>query len=435
MWRDPDEAAPSPSSGGRTGRRAANAVLVLNDFAYVQGGASKVAIDEAIALRAHGLDVTFLAAVGAPCAALRDGGVRVLSLGQAELLDVRRHPGAALQGLWNGAANAALRELLRQHDPAVTVVHLHGYTKALTTAPMRIVRDSGFHSVCTLHDFFSACPNGAFYDYRAQRPCERRALSAACILANCDKRHALHKGYRVLRGVVQRHIAGFPATVRDFIVLSSRSATLLQQYLPRDAALYPLENIIDLPQAPPVDVAANHSLLVLGRLDAEKGVVLAAEAARQAGLPVVFAGEGQLRTALEALGGHVTGWLDQSQVWDAIGQARCLIFPSRWYETFGLVVTEAAARGVPAIVSDITAPAERIEPGVTGWLYRNGDVAELAARMQALRDDSIVRQAGLAAYHRFWAAPPNRARHVRELLRVYEKVLTRNLANDMLRAS
>lgn len=430
MWRDPTEASRSAP-----GKSTVNSVVVLNDFAYVQGGASKVAIDEAVALRAHGIDVTFFAAVGTPCEALRSAGVRVVSLNQPELLDVRRHPGAALQGLWNGAANAALRNLLRQQDPARSIVHLHGYTKALTATPMRIARAAGFRSVCTLHDFFSACPNGAFFDYRQQAPCQRRALSAACMLTNCDKRHALHKGYRVLRGTMQRYVAGFPASVRDFITLSDRSADLLRPYLPRDAELYPLDNIIDMPRQAPVDVAANRALLVLGRLEAEKGVELAAQAARRAGVPIVFAGQGPLRSTVEASGARVTGWLGSAQVWDAIGQARCLVFPSRWYETFGLVVTEAAARGVPAIVSDIAAPAERIQPGVTGWLFRSGDPTELVACMRAVQDDGVVRRAGQLAYDRFWVDPPDRRRHVHGLLDIYETIMARGQTKHVQQAS
>lgn len=416
---------------------APDTVIVLNDFAYVQGGASKVAIDEAVALRAQGVEVVFLAAVGAPCDALRDAGMQVVSLGQPELLAAKRHPGAVLQGLWNGAANAALARLLRGRDPARTIVHLHGYTKALTTGPALVARRAGFHTVCTLHDFFPACPNGAFYDYRRQAPCELRALSPSCMLTNCDKRHALHKGYRVLRGAVQRYVARFPHSVSDYIALSHRSAALLQPYLPEGARLFPLENIIDLPRQAPVDVAANRSLLVLGRLEAEKGVVLAAHAAREAGVPIVFAGEGPLRPQVEAAGGLVTGWLDSSQVWDAIGRARCLVFPSQWYETFGLVVTEAAARGVPAIVSDITAAAERVQDGVTGWLFRSGDGAQLLAQMRAVQDDERLRAAGQAAYRQFWANPPDRARHVRELLAIYEKVLMRagDRSNDTVLAS
>src|SRR5579872_1527251 len=111
---------------------AVDKVFVLNDFCHVQGGASKVAIDEAVALAASGVDVTFLGAVGPVCDALCDAPLRVVSLDQPQLSDVIRHPGAAIRGLWNRAAGAALRELLGGLNPNRCIVHLHGYTKALT---------------------------------------------------------------------------------------------------------------------------------------------------------------------------------------------------------------------------------------------------------------------------------------------------------------
>src|SRR6185437_4397197 len=51
-------------------------VVVLNDFCYVQGGASKVAIDEAVALARAGIEVIFFGAVGTPAAELRDAPLR-----------------------------------------------------------------------------------------------------------------------------------------------------------------------------------------------------------------------------------------------------------------------------------------------------------------------------------------------------------------------
>jgi glycosyltransferase involved in cell wall biosynthesis len=279
--------------------------------------------------------------------------------------------------------------------------------------------------VCTLHDFFAACPNGAFYDYRREEPCQRRALSTSCVLTNCDKRHPLHKTYRVARGVVQRHFARFPDSVRDFIALSHRSVALLQPYLAPGSQIFALPNIIDVPRGAPVDVANNRPLLVLGRLDAEKGVMLAAEAAQHAGLPIVFAGDGPLRATMQAAGATVSGWLDQAGVSQALSQARCLVFPSRWYETFGLVVEEAAARGVPAIVSDISAASERVVDGVTGWVFPSGDLESLARCMYGVQDDAVVAAAGAAAYARFWTNPPDAQHHARGLLAIYDAVLAR----------
>jgi glycosyltransferase involved in cell wall biosynthesis len=403
----------------------AESAVVLNDFCYVQGGASKVAIDEAVALRGAGLDVTFLAAVGTPCEALCDAGVRVISLGQPELLQVWRHPGAAFRSAWNNAAFAATRSLLARQDASRTVVHLHGYTKALSTSPALAAKLAGFATVCTLHDFFAACPNGAFYDYRREEPCQRRALSTSCVVTNCDKRHPLHKTYRVARGVAQRHYAQFPDSVRDFIALSRRSVALLQPYLVPGAQIFALPNIIDVPRGAPVDVANNRPLLVLGRLDAEKGVMLAAAAAQQAGMPIVFAGDGPLRATMQAAGATVTGWLDEAGVAQALSQARCLVFPSRWYETFGLVVEEAAARGVPAIVSDICAASERVVDGTTGWIFRSGDQGNLADCMQRTQADAVLAAAGAAAYARFWVDPPDAQHHARGLLAIYKAVLAR----------
>lgn len=407
---------------------AVDKVIVLNDFCHVQGGASKVAIDEAIALSASGVDVTFLGAVGPICDQLRDARMRVVCLDQPELADVLRHPGVAMRGLWNRAASAAVRDVLAPLDPRRSVVHLHGYTKALTAGPAYIAKQATFRTVCTLHDFFAACPNGAFYDYRRQEPCRLTALSPACIATPCDKRHQVHKAYRVLRGMAQRHIAHFPTSVRDYITLSRQSADLLQPYLPADSSFYPLENIIDLPATTPVDVASNRSLLVIGRLDAEKGVTLAATAAQQANWRIVFAGEGPQRTELEAMGASVTGWLAADQVWQELAKARCLIFPSRWYETYGLVVSEAAARGVPAIVSDVSAAAERVTDSVTGWIFRSGDQSDLVRCMSILRDDGVVSAVGDAAYRQFWSSPPDRQRHTDALLSIYNTVLARDQA-------
>jgi glycosyltransferase involved in cell wall biosynthesis len=399
-------------------------VVVLNDFCHAQGGASRVAIDEAIALRAAGADVVFLGAVGPICPELRDGGVSVRCLNQPELADAIRHPAAAARPLWNRQAYKAMRNLLASLDNRRTIVHLHGYTKALSTAPATAARRAGFATICTLHDFFAACPNGAFYNYRKQAPCTLRALSPSCLVSACDKRHALHKFYRYLRGAVQRHVVGFPSGVSNYISLSHRSATLLRPYLPPDARLHALGDIIDWRRAAPVDPGANDTMMVVGRLDEEKGVMLAARAAASAALPIVFVGDGPLRPRIEATGARVTGWLAAADVRRELDAARCLVFPSLWYETFGLVVSEAAARGVPAIVSDISAAAERVSDGRNGWIFRSGDQDDLTERMAITRGNAVVRSAGTAAYRDYWANPSDPCRHARKLLSIYDEVLS-----------
>jgi glycosyltransferase involved in cell wall biosynthesis len=404
-------------------------VVVLNDFCHVQGGASKVAIDEAISLAESGISVIFVGAVGPVCDELRQARLRVECLDQHQLLDVTRHPAVALQGLWNAKAGRRVADILRSLPRDRTIVHLHGYTKALTTSPVRAAHRLHIPVICTLHDFFSACPNGAFFDYEKVVPCTRRSLSPSCIVAHCDKRHYAHKLFRVVRGVIQRSFGRFPTAVGHYITLSERSAAILAPYLPAQAQMHRLPNLIGVPHRPPVPVAQNRDILYVGRLDEEKGVRLLARAAVRLGLPVTFVGDGPLRSELETLPGMlVTGWQAAEGVQRYLADARCLVFPSLWYETFGLTVAEAAARGIPAIVSDISAAAERIEDGVTGWRFKSGDSVDLARCLALTRDDWLVWKAGVAAYRTFWENTQTGDAHTANLLRIYRTALAREPA-------
>jgi glycosyltransferase involved in cell wall biosynthesis len=399
-------------------------VIVLNSFCHVQGGASRVAIDEAVGLARRGVAVTFVGAVGPVSEELSTAPLRVVCLGQPEMADGLSNPKVAMQGLWNRAAYEATKAVLAECDRQDTVVHLHGFTQGLSSSPVRSALALGFKVVCTLHEYVTACPNGAFFDYVSESPCARRPLSLQCLTRNCDKRSYIHKAFRVLRTGVQRSFGGLPGGVRHYIGLSRRSVDVLRPYLPSDARIFFVDNPVEVLAAPPVDVARNRAVVAIGRLDPEKGVHVLIEASRRSGTEVLFVGDGPLRPLAESCATcRVTGWLPRERVLAALDAARCLAFPSLWCETFGLSVSEAAARGVPAIVSDICGTAERVEHDVTGWHVRAGDAGELAERLARIRDDALVAAAGKAAYARFWSAPPTRERHTEELLRIYEQVL------------
>lgn len=404
--------------------RALRSVVVLNSFCHVQGGASRVAIDEAVGLAAQGIEVIFVGAVGPISDELQAAGVRVICLGQSELSEAAGKPEVALQGLWNSAAYGAMAQVLSGLEPRNTVVHLHGFTQGLSSSPVRRALQREFKVVSTLHDFFVACPNGGFFDYVAESTCHRPPLSLRCIATNCDKRAYSHKMYRVLRSSVQRLAGGLPGGVMHYIAPSTRAADVMRPHLPRNARIFGLRNPVEVPRAPPIDVARNTTIVAIGRLSPEKGIAVLAQAAQLARTTVRLVGDGALRGLAEASGVcTVTGWLSREGVLAELEAARCLVFPSVCYETFGLSVAEAAARGVPAIVSDATGAVERVDDNVTGWHTRAGDAADLAECLRRVLDDASVTKAGTAAYEKFWQAPPTRATHAEELLHIYEDIL------------
>lgn len=125
--------------------------------------------------------------------------------------------------------------------------------------------------------------------------------------------------------------------------------------------------------------------LFVGRLSPEKGIAALLSAWRRLQVPLVIAGDGPMRGDVERSTGEALnfrGHLSKEAVRQAMRAAAFLIMPSEWYETFGMVIAEAYANGLPVIASRLGAMAELVEDGVTGLHFTPGDADDLAEKVQ-----------------------------------------------------
>ena len=115
-----------------------------------------------------------------------------------------------------------------------------------------------------------------------------------------------------------------------------------------------------------------------------------------AGAPahVLVVGDGELMAQARALVERerlpvtFAGFLNQTEIVGAYVAADCLVLPSDTGETWGLVVNEAMACGIPAIVSDqVGCGPDLVSEGVTGATFPMGDVDALAKAL-----DRVLRQ-------------------------------------------
>lgn len=84
---------------------------------------------------------------------------------------------------------------------------------------------------------------------------------------------------------------------------------------------------------------------------------------------------------------RMLGFLNQSEIVKAYSASDCLILPSDGGETWGLVVNEAMACGLPAIVSDtVGCSPDLILEGKTGQVYSLGDTNSLANKIKEMSD-------------------------------------------------
>jgi glycosyltransferase involved in cell wall biosynthesis len=402
-------------------------ILILNDYASANGGSSGVAIASAVRLARQGWHVTYFSCVGPVAPALRDqAGLDVICLDQPEIATDPRRLRAFVSGLRNRHAVAALRTLLATRDARRTVVHAHTWMKALSPFALHAVTAAGFPLVVTLHDFFITCPTGGFFDHRRNRLCRRRPLSAACLACNCDRRNYGHKLWRSARTFLQNHWLGVPENTAHYIAVSRFSAAVMRPYLPPATPVSVVANPVDSVDEGPAPVAGNRGFLFVGRLVPEKGVRLLLAAVRATGLPATFVGDGELlaEARQRCPQARFTGWLDAAGIRMEMRRARGLVFPPLWYETLGLVTIEAAAAGLPVIVSDQCAATDHVRHGETGLHFPHGSAAGLAAAMRRLaRDDALAARLGRQAYDWYWHQPWTAERHTAHLTKIYRSLL------------
>jgi glycosyltransferase involved in cell wall biosynthesis len=120
-------------------------------------------------------------------------------------------------------------------------------------------------------------------------------------------------------------------------------------------------------------------LLFLGRFTPGKGVLEAIEAARRTGMRLlVAAAENEYYREVVAplVNGHdvvFVGEADRRAAACLLAGARALIYPVQTAESFGLVLTEAAACGTPVAALNRGAVQEIVEDGLTGGVFDNLD--------------------------------------------------------------
>jgi len=153
---------------------------------------------------------------------------------------------------------------------------------------------------------------------------------------------------------------------------------------------------------------AGIKLLYVGRVSKEKNLELLGQVfkellKRYPDLHLIVVGDGPyLETMREELAGTpclFTGYLEGEDLAAVFASCDLFVFPSTT-DTFGNVVLEAQASGIPVIVSDSGGPQENVIPGQTGFIVPGNDADSLLVAIEALLADPVrLKQMGQAARH------------------------------------
>jgi glycosyltransferase involved in cell wall biosynthesis len=401
-------------------------IVILNDYAHVNGGAGMVAISSAIALAKKGYQVILFAGVSPiDNNLLNINKLQVICLNQYDILNNPNRLKAGLSGLWNFSAASKFKKLLKKLDKKNTIIHIHACSKSLSASCIYIANKLGFNILYHMHGYGLACPNLGFYNYQKKSICQLKPLTGRCLISNCDSRKYTHKLWRVLRHIIYQKVIGLPNKTNHFLAISDFSLNILKKFLPTTSTVHFVPNPIDVSKQNLVDVSKNKYFTFAGRLTPEKNPVLLARAAVDLNLPTVFLGEGPEKNEILRIypNAKMTGWLKHFETQEYLRKSRVLIFPSLWYEVQPLIVIEAAALGIPAIVADTCSSRDFIIDNVTGLIFKSNDLEDLKNKLILTQNDEFVKKLGENAYNHFWNNPLSMDKYIDNILNVYSKMI------------
>lgn len=396
-------------------------VVVINDDAAERGGAAAIALASARLLRSRNVPVTYLSGDPAGADELGRAGIEVSVLGGRHILEGSR-AAAALRGLYDPTTRQALRRWMAANDTPGTMYHLHNWHKVLSPSIFEPLRDVASRLVISAHDYFLACPNGGYFVYPRQSPCEIRPGSFRCIATACDRRHYAHKLWRVVRHQVRQQV--FDLHTPGAVVLTVHDG-LIAHFAKGGIAgenLRTLRNPVTPWRRDRVRAEQNQDVFFVGRIDEDKGVDLLAKAAQRAGVRVQLIGDGPLATALakDFPNLQLHGWKSREQIAEMVGSARMVVLPTRCRETFGLVALEALTSGIPVIVSRFAMIADEVAQHGFGAICDPYNEAALAETIGSLaRDDGRVEAISRRAFAYAHEMAPTPAEWCDALLRLY----------------
>ncbi len=341
-------------------------VLLVHNYYQQRGGEDESFDAEGALLRERGHDV-------------------VVHTVHNDAVDGMSSAGLAAAVVWNRAAYREVRALVRRERPAL--VHCTNTFPLLSPSVYYAARAEGLPVVQHLRNYRLACVNGLFF--RDGRVCED-CLGLAAPWHGV--RHGCYRGSPAASGAVaamvgvHRAVGTWARMVDVYVTLTEFArGKLVEAGLPADR-VHVKPNFLRRP--PAVGDGAGGYALFVGRLSPEKGLgtLLAAWERLGGALDLVVVGDGPSAPAVAEAAARVPGvrWLGRQpleRVYELMGGARLLVFPSEWYETFGRVAMEAFAAGTPVVAAQIGAVAEVVEHGQTGLHFRPGDPADLARQV------------------------------------------------------
>lgn len=330
-----------------------------------------------------------------------------------------------LQVVWSDEVRRSLTRALQRWRP--DIVHVHNTFPLLSPSVLYACRAEAVPVVATLHHYGLVCASGIlFRDGSVCHDCVGRLPSSGV-------RHGCYRDSVAatvpLAASLVAHRRAWRKMVSAYVFLSAAQRDIIAtDGFPLDR-LFVKHNFVA--PADETGAASDEVVVYAGRLAAAKGILLLMEAWDR---HLVEAGSSRLRLAIAGAGpleDKVSAWaatrssvewrgmLSPTDCASLVATARASVIPSQWQETFGLVVAESMAAGVPPVAPAHGSFPELITDGVDGVLFPPSNASALAAVFDEIESRPERYRALGQAARRTHRLRFSQGANVDELVRIY----------------
>lgn len=304
------------------------------------------------------------------------------------------------------------------------VVHVHNFFPILTPSIYDSCLEASVPVVQTLHNYRLLCPKATMF--RSGHTCELclNGSPYQAVLYGCYRDSRLQSIIPARMVAINRRRRTWTTRVTRFIALTQFARRkFIKAGLPADRI--DVKPNFAAPKAMSGGARTKREgALFVGRLSDDKGVGPLLDAWQDLRVPLRVVGDGPMAPMVSGCNNPriaTLGARPPADVYREMVRASFLVVPSLWYEGFPLVLVEAFAHGLPAIVSRHGSLAEIVEDQITGLHVTPNDPADLAAKVRwASENPGEMRRMGIAArrvYQKKYTADVN----YQQLVAIYRR--------------
>lgn len=311
----------------------------------------------------------------------------------------------ALYTPWSPIGKRMVKEAIRKFSP--DLVHFHNTFPVLSQSAIYQAKKMGCATVQTLHNFRTVCAQAMLM--KPDGICEKciGKYPWPALTNKCYRNSVLATAPLAANIALHRFLKTWQTKVDRIIVLSEFNKNKFV------GAGFPADKISVKPNFFEDNIRDNNyrngkeiNWLFIGRLKEEKGVQFLPVVWKRLGAkaPLLhIVGDGPyletLKSEISSLGLDkkiiLHGHCSSEQVQNFLRRSSLLVFPSIWYEAFGLVIGEAYAAGVPVAASKIGTPAYIVQNGITGAHLHSGDIDDMVKQLSFLIEHpDLLREMG-----------------------------------------